>query len=127
MSLVAERATGLEGIGKVASAIELVRSQYKFRQDSAVRAFVAAHSFLVPILLEAPEQIRRVFGDTVQLELQIESEPDAESDTEELFLLILSSGDFNESRQKLRELDRRWWLAASSPACCRMNIDVEPA
>ena len=97
---------------------------YTFRDPERVERFLEKHPFLIPLLLEAPTEIERYFpGDELFLEAVIDPEA-ASLEDEELFLLIVTNIDPEESVEKLWELDENWWLKVSSKLRNKLEITL---
>ncbi len=97
---------------------------YTFRDPKRVVKFLEKHPFLVPLLLEAPTEIKHYFpGDELFLEAVIDPEAVSPED-EELFLLIVTQIDPEESVEKLWELDNKWWLKASGKSRNKLEISL---
>jgi len=97
---------------------------YAFRDPERVEQFLEKHPFLVPLLLEAPAEIERYFpGDELFLEAVIDPEA-ASLEDEELFLLIATKIDPEESVEKLWELDDKWWLKAADMSQNKLEITL---
>ncbi|MDF0552111.1 hypothetical protein [Kamptonema sp. UHCC 0994] len=105
--------------------IEQIEKLYTLRERSEVLKFLDNHPFLVPVLLEAPENIRDYFPDN-SLILDMAIDPESSSpDDDKLVLLIATDIDADESVERLWELDNAWWLNAARRSEHKMFIDLE--
>ena len=94
---------------------------YSFGQASDVYGFIEDHSSVLPVLTDAPTQIRKVFG-AVPLKLELFVEP--ESGSKSLMLLVGADLAPRESLACLRKLDDAWWLEAMVGAKGKVCLDV---
>lgn len=97
---------------------------YTFRDSERVEKFLEKHPFLVPLLFEAPAEIQHYFpGDELFLEAVLDPEA-ASLEDEELFLLIFTKIEPEESVEKLWQLDENWWLKASDRSLNKLEITL---
>ncbi len=103
---------------------EKLAELYQFREEKEVEAFLEKHPYLVPLLLEAREQVARYFGPETPVMLKVfyDSEDDEGA---ELFGLIQSKLSYEEARERLAQFDQGWWLENSSRGDCWLNINLE--
>lgn len=80
---------------------------YTLRCPDVVVDFVNAHSFLLPLLLEAPAHVQCCFGAETQLALELFYDEESHSDPE-LFLLIRTSDTAETAMQKQGCLRQVW-------------------
>lgn len=96
---------------------------YTFREPPKVVDFLEKHAFLVPLLIEAREQIKSHFPNTpCYLEVPADLEIPAHK---ELLLSIGTSLNSETAWPLMRQLDRDWWFRNSDRAKGRLVIDVE--
>jgi len=95
--------------------------RYVFERASGVYGFLESHSFVLPVLEEAPTHINRVFG-VVPLKLEVFVDP--ENGSRSLMLLVGASLAPREVLVRLRELDDAWWLDAMVRAKGKVCLDV---
>lgn len=84
------------------------RAHYAIEDQDAVEAYLARHPTLQPILAEAPDEIRAVFGTDEPPRLRMVSDPD-EGDTW-LFVGIPSSDAGPHMLALIDAFEQRWWL-----------------
>lgn len=105
--------------------IEQLEQHYTLREPQEVLDFLNKHSFLIPLLLEAPDKIHHYFPDA-PLSLAIAIDPESSSpDSDELVILIETDIDADESVDNLWELNKAWWLTAERRSQGKMFIDLE--
>jgi hypothetical protein len=110
---------------KMSAICYVLFERYVFRGYWQVRRFLEAEPYLVPLLFEAYDEIRRLFGQNTGLALELTYDPDGGPESGELFALVQTSESVEEALAKLQRLDTEWWLATSRQARGKMNIDVE--
>ena len=88
-------------------ASSLYQSYRFINAESEITNFIEENN-LWGFLLEAPWQIKRVFGDDIVLELQLHRDPT--EDFECLFVTIRTSLPPESSVNLLARLDEEWWL-----------------
>ncbi len=88
--------------------IQALEQLYTFRERTEVLEFLAKHSFLVPVLLEAPEKIYNYFPDP-QLFLEVIVDPES-IDWVQLLLSIFVKLDPYDAVKRLNQLDWDWGI-----------------
>jgi len=86
-------------------------------------AFLLRHKFLIPILSEAPEHIRDIFGYETKLSLDLDRDP--EGKFEELFVVVKTMGSTEEAIDLLGKLDEVWFLKVLPKTRNQLNITIE--
>lgn len=99
-----------------AAQVEALDRLFTFTCRLSVQRFVVEHPFLVPLLVEAYEQIRSYFPSAL-LYLDVVSDPETGgdapgSDTEQLVLSIMTDLGVDEAMDMLDCFDHDWWLGA---------------
>ncbi|MDZ4720269.1 MAG: hypothetical protein SH847_17585 [Roseiflexaceae bacterium] len=84
-----------------------VADQYDVIDPTDVRAFLASHAHLVPVLEQAPEQIARLFPDAPLL---LECHIDPDDNTETLLIRIQTPLDAIAANQQMDHLLEAWYL-----------------
>jgi hypothetical protein len=100
-----------------------LRQAFAFRGDVETMAEGSPH--LVPLLIEARQQVGRVFGPDAPLVLEVVENPDASEALPELFMYIQTRLPVQAARARLAQLDDEWWLDALPRAAGRLNIGLE--
>ena len=103
---------------------ELLEDIYTFENPTDVRRFLWTHKHLIEILFEAEEQIRKIFGEVVNLSLELHHDP--EEDFEGLFIIIKTSLSPEESLDLLDKFDEEWWLDVDASISKKLEVTVEP-
>ncbi len=95
------------------------------REPGEVLQFIEKHSFLVSLLLEAPQKIYQFFPNApLTLTVHIDPESYFEEDIE-LVLLITTDMDPEESIDVLEEFDYAWGIEASERSTGKLLIDLQ--
>ena len=98
------------------------RARYRIENPADVEAYVAEHPSAVPILDEAPDQIRAVFHNELPPSLQVEWSP--ENGDSWLFVGI-PSVDVGPSVLPLVDaFEERWWLDRMRETDATVVFDV---
>ncbi|MDY6804908.1 MAG: hypothetical protein SXA11_14025 [Cyanobacteriota bacterium] len=100
-----------------------LKQLYALPEPERVWQFLEKHPFLVPLLLEAPTEIKHHFpADSLSLEMAID--PESTSEDDELFLLIVTNIEAEEAVEKMWNLDEKWWLKASRKSQNKLEISL---
>ncbi|MHB8627076.1 MAG: hypothetical protein ACYDBJ_16265 [Aggregatilineales bacterium] len=94
-------------------------------RDEQVKPFIEQHSFLLPILIEAPAKIAECFPDA-SLALEVFTDFDGD-DGPELVVYVAMNLSPEEAVKTLYELDDAWWLDAMRLANGKLTIALEAA
>jgi hypothetical protein len=84
---------------------------YTFIEPVKVQKFLEEHSFLLPLLLEAPSKIHRFFPNS-SLSLRVTDDPELVG-SEQLILSIPSDFEPQEAISRQNQLDDTWWRSVS--------------
>ena len=103
--------------------INKLQQIYYFKETEAVLQFLNKYSFIVPILLTAPEKIYEYFPDDL-LGLEVYIDPGATDNDEELFIIIFTTIECHEAVEKLWELDEYWSLHICREAQHKLEIHL---
>lgn len=87
--------------------VAVLASLYLFSDYEAVRAYLRQHGAIRALLFDAFPRIVHVFGESVQLLLEIQEDPDEDADDTLLITIQEASSDLALAR--LGELDASWW------------------
>jgi hypothetical protein len=74
-----------------------------------VDAFLTRYPFLVPLLRESVDPLRKIFGDQGMLSLTVETDPEVE-DWEYLVVAVRTTLSADEAQAQLDAFDADWWL-----------------
>ena len=96
---------------------------YRLRDRAQVLGFIQQHTFLVPLLLEASEPLRKYFPGSEAF-LEVVTDPEVIGDRE-LVVSVLTDLDPGEAVPKLKRFDKDWWLNSSDRAQGKLCITLE--
>lgn len=105
--------------------LELIEDLITVDDVVRIEAFLRQHPALLDLLLELRSRAGEVFGEELQVSLQLLEEPDNENEELELFALVRSAAPLEERLRHLRRLDESWWRDAASRAAGLLNVDVD--
>ncbi|MDZ7359927.1 MAG: hypothetical protein ONB46_04270 [candidate division KSB1 bacterium] len=103
---------------------EVLKKLYNFRRPVEVKDFLAAHPFLVQLLVEAHDKIGNYFGPQSKVVLEVVTDPEADDDRR-LFAFIQTSLLPEEALDRLDRLDNDWWLDAADRGEGKLCLHVE--
>lgn len=106
--------------------LDKVWDTYRFRdggEASAIAQFLMQHTFLLSLLVEAPEQMEGIFGLDARLFLELDEDP--EENFDELFIVIETDRDQEDALALLSKLDDTWFLKVLPKTRNLLNITVE--
>jgi hypothetical protein len=96
---------------------------YLIRERGKVSNFLATNGFLLPLLKESAQEIRKRFGQETALVLRMSVNPDGED--RELFINIQTPLPFAEAFPLLERIDEEWWLDNASKANGKLELILE--
>jgi hypothetical protein len=105
-------------------ALQPLEHRYIFRRSEDVSRFLQAHPFLVPLLDEAHDKIAECFGPSLEVILEVVTDPEVHG-LVEMVGYIVTSLTPEEAGKRLQRFDREWFLPQVSRANGRLNFDVE--
>jgi len=105
------------------TSLETLLEQFELRNENRVKQYLHQYSFLLPLILEAKAQIKRLFSPETGATLEVSTDPSDGSS--QLYLVIPTRLKAEEAYRQFERLDQEWWLAASERAQFRMNIVPE--
>jgi len=97
---------------------------YVFRAAAHVKSFLEKNVFLTPLLLEANGKIRKYFGMTSHIALEVSEDPE-NGKYEELWARIQTNLSPADALPLLTKFDDEWWLEASVDSNNLLNIKLE--
>jgi hypothetical protein len=106
------------------SEIAKLESLYDVRNGSQVNAFVACNAFLIPLLQQIPEQVKKHFGESAHLSLEVIVDQEERNDME-LVALVCTNVSPDDAFVRLRSFDRDWWLARLADTRGKLSVHVE--
>ena len=89
------------------SDIEALEKLYIFRDQTEVIEFIKKYPFLLPVVLEAPAEIRSYFPDQ-KLLLQVINDPEIPNYIHLLLSILLTDLDPDEAMEREDELRKNW-------------------
>lgn len=103
---------------------DLAEEQFVLRDADwgSLYSYLIGHGEVIPVLLEAPDAIRRVFGE-VRPMLDLIEEP--EEEWTQLFLVVPSREPVPQALERLRRLDHAWFADAARRARFAINVTIE--
>lgn len=108
----------------ISKEIELLEVFYPFANPNEVRDFLWANKYLIEVLFEAHKQIKRVFGQGVNIHLELHRDPD--ENFEELFVVIETDLSPKLSLDLLDRFDEEWFLDIADKTEGKLNVTVRP-
>ncbi|MBA7555781.1 hypothetical protein ES705_48466 [subsurface metagenome] len=109
-------------------AVESLLQNYAFRDDLEqieIIYFIFKNWFLVPILEKALAQAKNIFGEDTVLALELFSDPEDEKESTELFIVIRSDLNLDESLRKFDKLLADWFNTVQHKTKGLLNITIE--
>jgi len=106
-----------------AKDIELLGRMYTFSNPIEVKEFLLTHDYLINPLFEAHKHIREIFGESVEICLEIHRDP--EEDFEGLFIVVKTNLSLSQSLELLDEFDEEWWLDVDYEIRKTLEVDIE--
>lgn len=103
--------------------LESLRAEYVFEKEDEVDSFISSNSHVLRTLQEAPSEIKKVFGNDVQLILEVLDDP--EENTKELFIVIKSKFNAKDGRTRLNYLIDDWFIDLIDEVGGKLNITEE--
>ena len=110
------------------NTIDLLLQNYSFKDvldQVEIIHFIFNNWFLMQILEECPAQSSTLFGKNTNLVLELFNDPEDETDTTELFIVIRSDLNLDESLRKFDELLAGWFNTAQHKTKGLLNITIE--
>lgn len=104
--------------------LEWLAAAYNFRDADRVRAFLHKHPEVIPPLLEAPAVVKRHFGASTQLVLELLHDPEADAH-KQLFALTQTNLEPEAALAALDRFDQEWWLDALPRVNCHLTFSPE--
>ena len=104
---------------------EVVENSFVLRDADwdGLFSYIVQHWEMGPVLLEAPEAIRKIFGE-VRLTLDLVKDP--EEGWEQLFIVVMGREPVAQAVERLRRLDQSWFADAARLARFAINVTIEP-
>lgn len=103
--------------------IEEIERIYIYENSQQITTFLLSNPKLIPILIEAPEFIYRVFG---RVALYLELHHDPEEDWDELFIIIKTSCSPEKAVKFGEKLFDEWFTKVIDKVDGKLNYTEEP-
>jgi len=104
--------------------IKLLKDIYTFENPYDIIKFLWTNQFLIEILFEAQEQIKKIFGEEIILDLELHHDP--EENWDELFIIIKSSYSAEKAVELEKKLFEDWFVYRMDSTKGKLNITEEP-
>lgn len=101
-----------------------LREAYTFRQEIQVHRFLRAQPEIADFLLEAYEYLERYFGPSLQVDLEVVTDPEIEC-SEEMVGYIVTPLAVDDALAQLDKLDEVWFLNQLDRVGGRFNFNLE--
>ena len=109
---------------KITNDIIDIKKSYLILGSSEVEVFIFNHPFLIDILKEAPDEIKRIFKNKVSTFLEVITDP--EENFSQLFIIIRSHFNAKKARQLMDNLDNQWFIGKLKKTKGLLCITEEP-
>ncbi len=110
------------------NTVDLLLQNYSFKdvlEQIEIIHFIFNNWFLMPILEECPAQSSALFGKNTNLVLELFNDPEDETDTTELFIVIKPDLSLDESLEKFDQLLADWFNTVQHKTQGVLNITIE--
>jgi len=104
--------------------ITRLENLYYFHNPDEIKRFLLTHDYLIEHLFEAYDQIRRIFGENVEIHLEYTIDP--EEDWDELFIVIKSPYPAEKAVELERKLFDEWFVHIMDKLNNKLNFIEEP-
>jgi hypothetical protein len=109
---------------KIKNDIKGLEQSYEIIDSIEIRTFIFNNPFLIGILNEAHNKIRKIFGEKIRINLEMQLDP--EENYEELFIVIRSFFSAKKARRLMDRLDDEWFLKIMRDTRGKLCITEEP-
>ncbi len=96
-----------------------------FRDDMEVSLYLREQSDLVPVLLEALDELAVHFGPDTPIVLEVLTDPEEEDETKTLSAIIRTTLEPKQVIALQRRFNHAWWREASFRTGDRLSFGVE--
>ncbi len=110
-------------ITQLSSEAQQLEQLYWLRKPEEVWHFLEMHQYLVPLLVEVPDTIKKYFP-TVDVVLRYVPDPEIANE-EQLMLYIVTDQDVDEAHEAMEQFDLDWWPKAGDQADDDLYITLE--
>lgn len=106
------------------TSIQTLEQLYILKNPDVVLAYLETEPFLVPLLIEVRQQIRRYFADSSAV-LEVFDYQDDTIAERQLYLSIMTQLPVDEALDRLNQFDTNWWLDKARRTQRKVSIDVD--
>lgn len=103
--------------------IEILSQYYVIENIDEFREFLMFHNQIIDVLLDAPKWIKKIFGESIKIDLRVHFDP--EEDYEELFVVLKTSLKPEEALSRLDVLDDEWFINVVDKTGGFLNVTEE--
>ncbi len=107
---------------EVESGLRAIQGAYVIPHMDETLRFLIEHPFLIDVVQEAADALRRTFGSAATLSLELFHDPETENT--ELFALVHINEPVTVALEKLQTFDEAWFLDQQSLIAELFNVDV---
>jgi len=118
-----ETRVGASVLANLEARLRAIQDNYVLRDGDKVTGFLQSHPELLDLALGAYVQMKRAFGQTAPIVLELTEDP--ESGFQELAALVQTDLGPEDALNALDWLDGSWWLRIMPQANGLFGIDVE--
>ena len=109
------------------SLMQKLERFYVVERPSEARVFLDAEPDVVPVLLDAIEPLKALFGDSANCAVEVEYDLEDDDPLPHLYVTIRSPRGNDEVEQALETFDETWWWDHARGTCDRLTFDVRLA
>ncbi len=106
---------------KTLEQINVLAREYEIRNPSEVALFLRENTFLLGLLEEIPEQIRKYFGSEQDLVLEFFWNPE-DPTWHQVHVLVPTKLSVDEAFSLMEKFDRNWWLENFGRADMKLQV-----
>ena len=103
---------------------EHLAKDYIIKNPKEVAEFIGENLFLLELLEQIPEQIRKIFGDEQDLKLEFFFDPE-DQNYHRLSIGVPTKSELKKSSSLLQEFDENWWFKNERKSLSKILIDLE--
>jgi len=105
------------------TSIQTLEQLYILKNPDVVLAYLETEPFLVPLLIEVRQQIRRYFADSSAV-LEVFDYQDDTIAERQLHLSIMTQLPVDEALDRLNQFDTNWWLDKARRTQRKLSVDI---
>lgn len=118
---------GLSNRGiSLADKIKDIILEYPNSNEAELESFLIDNPRIIDYIPKAKEQIRKYFGNDVEISLEVFFDPEVDDDDgTSLFMNVRTSDDLDSAMQKLDSLDEEWFIPEVGEYADNFTIDLD--